>query len=686
MNEQYAPLFTPWRIGNVEIKNRIVQAAMGGTSLFGWLEPCHFDKEAAYHILNRAQNNVGLVLPGMQCVRDTMGRRWLYQNRKMFRDLAAWMPEFHKTGAKLFVQLAAGFGRSMAINEMMVKMLQNKPFGKVAKPFLDVEYACASASATPNRWYPEVKSRPLTVEEIHEMVDAFAKTAGLLQEAGVDGVEIHAVHEGYLLDQFTIANMNYRTDEYGGSFENRYRFPVEIVQAIKATCGKDFPVALRYSVVSKTKGFGQGAVPGEEFAEFGRNMAESERAVKYLEEAGYDMFDCDNGTYDAWYWSHPPVYMPANCNLAEVEHIKRFTSCPVVCAGKMEPAVAAQEIAAGRLDAMGVARQNLVDPEWVMKLLEGREEDIKPCINCHNACFNFNKSKGTPNMQPLGDAMHLARCALTPSTMQHNKYKIVPARRPKKVAVIGGGIGGMESALVLKKRGHVPVIFEKSGELGGLYNTAAAMSFKQADKALLRWYERELAREEIEVRYHMEVNAPQTLRHEFDEIVVCTGAVPKTLPVKGFHRALSFTQLLRGDTDPGDRVVFFGGGLSSCEAAYELVLQGRHPTIVEYANDLIATPGTCLANTSFLREMLAFKEVPVYLESTITEIGEGFVTVRGRDGVEQQIPCDSVVNGVGFVPAPVGVGERGLHRVGTCEKWGNLRDVIWGAWDVCMKI
>ena len=360
MNEKYSALFTPWKIGNVEIKNRIVQPSMGGTSLFGWLEPCHFDKEAAYHILNRAQNNVGLVLPGMQCVRDTMGGRWLYQNKKMFKDLAEWLPEFHKTGSKLFVQLSAGMGRSMAINEIMVKMLQNKAFGAVGKPFLNVDYITASASATPNRWYPECKSRPLTVEEIHEMVDAFAKTAKLLQDAGVDGVEIRAVHEGYLLDQFTIANMNYRTDEYGGSFENRYRFAVEIVQAIKAVCGKDFPVALRYSVVSKTKGFGQGAVPGEEFVEFGRDMAESEKAIKYLEDAGYDMFDCDNGTYDAWYWAHPPVYMPENCNLSEVEHIKNFTTKPVVCAGKMDPAKAAEEIAAGRLDAVGIAWDNAV--------------------------------------------------------------------------------------------------------------------------------------------------------------------------------------------------------------------------------------------------------------------------------------------------------------------------------------
>ena len=687
MNKKYEALFTPWKIGNCEIKNRIVQPSMGGTSLFGWLEPCHFDKEAAYHILNRAKENVGLVLPGMQCIRDTMGRRWLYQNKKMFKDLAEFMPEFHKTGSKLFIQLAGGFGRSMAINDLMVKMHENPLLGGVAKPFLDIKYCCASASETPNRWYPEIKSRPLTREEIKEMVVAFGKTAKMLKDAGVDGVEIHAVHEGYLLDQFTIANMNYRTDEYGGSFENRYRFPVEIVQEIKKTCGKDFPVALRYSVVSKTKGFLQGAVPGEEFEEFGRDMEESEKAIKYLEDAGYDMFDCDNGTYDAWYWSHPPVYMPKNCNLPEVEHIKNFTTKPVVCAGKMDPADAAVEIEAGRLDAVGVARQNLVDPEWVTKIMEGREEEIKPCINCHNACFNFSKSKSTPNTQALGDAMHLARCALTPSTMQHNKYKIVKTDNPKKVAIVGGGIGGMEAALVLYKRGHKPVIFEKSNELGGLYITASQMSFKEADKALLKWYDRELKKANIEVRFNSNVEDPRELKKEFDEVVIATGSVPKKLPVKGFEKTIGFDKLLLDTKSCGDKIVFFGGGQSSCEAAYEMVLQGKHPVIVEYADDLIVTPGTCLANSSFLREMLAFKKVPVYLESSITEIGDGYVMVKPNKGGEAfKVECDTVVNGIGFNPKETTEAERGFKRIGTCEKWGNLRNVVWGAWDVCMKI
>ena len=697
MNPKYEALFTPWKVGNVEVKNRIVQCSMGGTSLFGWMEPSHLDKEAAYFLLNRAQDGVGLILPGMQCIKDAIGGRWLYQNEKMFKDLKKYMDEFHKTGAKLFIQLAAGMGRSMAITKPMILLLQHPVLGKLASPVADLDYITASASATPNRWYDEVKSRPMTIKEIHDQVEAFAKTSKLLKEAGVDGVEIHAVHEGYLLDQFTISNMNYRTDEYGGSFENRYRFPVEIVQAIKRECGSDFPVSLRYSVVSKTKDWGKGAMPYEEdFKEFGRDMEESEKAVKYLEDAGYDMFNCDNGTYDAWYWAHPPQYMPDNCNLSYVEHIKNFTSKPVVCAGRMDPVKAAEEIAAGKLDAVAIARQNLVDHEWIHKILEGREDEIKPCIRCHNGCFNMAKFAGTPNIQHLGDSLHLARCALNPTTMQHNKYKIVPTKSPKKVAVIGGGIGGMECALVLKQRGHIPVLFEKSGELGGLFLTASAMTFKENDKELIRWYRREIEKSGIEVHLNTEVNDLGTLRG-YDDIIVATGSVPRTMPgIKGFEKALTFTQILKEKHELGDKVLFIGGGQSSCEAAYDLLLNyGKHPIIVEYANDLVAAQATCLANTSYLRDAMEYHKVPVYLHSTVTEITDKGCTVKNvQTGETFFVECDNVVNGIGFVPTPVGgrtasrkvKGKETIFRVGDCVAIGNLRTVIWRAWDVCMKI
>ena len=411
MDKQFQPLFTPFKIGNTEIKNRIVLCPMGGTSIFGWMEPHHFDKDASDFFLTLAKNNVGLIIPGIAPIRNMIGGGWLYKANGAFKKLKPFMDEIHKTGAKLFVQLTAGFGRSFSIPESMSKIAQNKIVRKLIKPIIDIDRLTASPSVLPSRWLDGFTCRALTIKEIQQMVTAFGKTALKCKEAGVDGVEIHAVHEGYLLDQFTLAYTNHRTDEYGGSFENRYRFATDIVKEIKRVCGSDYPVSLRYSVVSKTKDFCKGAVPGETFVELGRDMAESEKAARYLQDAGFDMLNCDNGTYDAWYWAHPPAYMPQNCNLSDVAHIKKFVTIPVVCAGRMTPAEASRAIKNGDIDAMGVARQFLTDPLWVTKLKEDRLEDIMPCICCHNGCFPMAHYKGVACDATMEDSAHMARCA-----------------------------------------------------------------------------------------------------------------------------------------------------------------------------------------------------------------------------------------------------------------------------------
>ena len=688
MNEKYNALFTPWKIGNVEIKNRIVQCSMGGTSLFGWMEPNHFDKEAAYFLLNRAQDGVGLILPGMQCIRDPLGipgRKWLYQNDQMFKQLKEYMVEFHKTGAKLFIQLAAGMGRSMAINGWMTKLAKNNVLNKIASPIVDVQYICASASEVPNRWKEDVMSRPLTVKEIEDMVYAFGQTAKKLRAAGIDGVEIHAVHEGYLLDQFTMANWNHRTDKYGGSFENRFRFPVEIVQEIKRQAGSDFPVSLRYSVVSKTKAWGKGAMPYEtDFVEFGRDMAESEKAVKYLEDAGYDMFNCDNGTYDAWYWAHPPIYMPENCNLADVEHIKGYVDVPVVCAGRMDPYVGAQAVAEGKLDAVGFARQFLADGEWVTKLVEGREKDIRPCICCHNGCFNMCHYKGVPNDQELSDSLHLSRCAINAETMQWNKHYIKKTNSPKTVHIVGGGIGGMEAARVLKLRGHNPIIHEKSDVLGGTFIPASAESYKGKLRDLLDWYRRQMTKLGIEVRLNDEIK--DIAAFGSDPVIIATGSTPRLLRrVPGYEKMIEGCDYLNG-AEVGNTVAVIGGGLTGCEIAYELALQGKNPIIVEMKDDLISQTGVCLANSSYLREWFALHKTPVYLETTLKEVKDGSIVCTGKDGKDINIDCDSVISCAGYIPAPLAEKSGNVHLVGDCLAIGNLRSVVWRAYDVAMKI
>ncbi len=683
MNPKYEPLFTPWKIGNVEVKNRIVLCPMGGTSLFGWMEPNHFDKEAANFFLERAKNNVGLIIPGIAPIKDTIGGRWLWKNKKMFEELAPFMDEIHKTGAKLFVQITAGMGRSWAITDHLVMLHNNPILRAISKPILDVTYQSASPSELPSRWSDKVTCRAITLQEIQDIIDGYAKTAKLCMDAGVDGVEVHAVHEGYLLDQFSMEYTNKRTDKYGGSFENRYRFAVEIVAAIKAACGKDFPVSVRYSVLSKVKDFRVGAVPGEEYIEIGRDMAESERAAKYLQDAGYDMLNADNGTYDSWYWAHPPMYMPQNCNLDDVAHIKKFVDIPVVCAGRMEPDVGAEAVKEGRIDGVGIARQFLADGEWITKLIEDRLEDIRPCICCHNACFNMTHYKGIANGQSIHDASHIARCALDPRTMQTKKYHITPAATKKKIAVIGGGIGGMETALVAAKRGHTVTIYEKSGQLGGVFNAAATPSFKEKDRALIAWYQREIQKyPEIEVKLNTEVKDFSSLGA--DKVVVATGAVANRLPVKGAELGIEAIEYLLGEKPVGENVIVIGGGLTGCEIAYELYLQGKKPTIVEMKNDLIAVTGVCLANASYLRDFFAANKVPVYLETKLQEVLPDGVMVVDKDGRSFKLEGDSVILSVGYQPAPLTAGRAKL--VGDANKVGNLRTVIWNAWDVAMKL
>ncbi|MCI1245087.1 MAG: FAD-dependent oxidoreductase [Bacilli bacterium] len=684
MDKKYEPLFTPWKIGNVEIKNRIVMTSMGGTSIFGWMKPNHFDKEAAHFLLERAKNNVGLILPGIAPLRNPILGQWLYSNKGMYRKLKSFMGEIHKTGAKMFVQITAGFGRSMAVNKTMEAISDNAFLNFVCKPILNVDACCMSASPNPNRWSDKVPSKEMSEKQIRKFIDGFAKVAKLCQEADVDGVEVHAVHEGYLLDQFTLKYANQRTDKWGGSFENRYRFPVEIVRAIKKACGENYPVSLRYSVVSKTKGFREGALPGEEYIEVGRDLEEGKKAAKYLEDAGYDMLNCDNGTYDAWYWSHPPLYMPENCNLPEAEAIKPCVKIPVVCAGRMSPDVAAEAIKDGKIDAMGVARQFLADPEWVTKLMEGRVDDIRPCICCHNACFTMAHYKGVPNDQDMEDTVHMARCAINAETMQSDLFHIEKTKKPKSVAIVGGGIGGMEAARVLVLRGHKPVIYEKTGNLGGVFHVASTPSFKKEDKLLLEWYKKQMKDLGVEIRFNSEVRTPDVLKE--DEVIVATGSKPRRFAgLPGIEKTIEACEYL-GGKEVGDNVVVVGGGLTGCEIAYDLYLKGKKPSIVEMKDDLIAQKGVCMANSTYLREFFAWKKVPVYLNSKAKEVKDGSIVVTGQDGKDFEVKADSVIVSIGYVPTPLAPESKRVHLVGDCLSVGNLRSVIWRAYAVAMKI
>ena len=684
MQERYQPLFTPWKIGNVEIKNRIVMLPMEGTNMIQWEVKRGFVKGIDKFYEDRADKDIGLFIPGLIPLVSIIGEGWVYKHPEVFEPVKPVVENIHRNGAKVFFQISAGSGRSMLVPPVLKPFVKKGLLRTLASPVIMSKWWYSAPDPDlPNVWATDAKMGYFTEKMIGKFVYAFGQTALRCKEAGVDGVEIHAVHEGYLLDQFTMPYTNHRTDKYGGSLENRLRFACDIVREVKKVCGKDYPVSLRYSVCSMTKGFNQGAVPGETFTEVGRTMEESEKAIRILEEAGYDMFNCDNGTYDAWFWAHPPVYAPLNMNLEYVEHIKNFTTKPVVCAGRMQPEEAADSIKAGKIDAMGLGRQLLCDPDTIVKIREDRLADIRPCISCHGACLIFNgmNGKGTDI-----DTFHIemGRCVLNPWTNNETKYSKAPAAHPKKIAVIGGGIGGMEVAIEAALRGHKVDLYEKTDRLGGVFNAAAAPSFKEKDKLLLKWFERELNNSGAVVHMNTEVSDINCL--DTDVVVVAIGASARSLRIPGAERAVTATDYLYGKAPVGDNVVIIGGGLTGCEIAYDLALQGKHPSIVEMTEYLVGALGICMANSTMLRELLRFHNVPAYLSSTVESITEDSVVIKTPEG-EKTVKADSVIMSVGYSPDRRFAQEKTeygkpVYFVGDCDKVGSLKTVIKQAYEL----
>lgn len=689
MTNEYDVLFTPFQIANTTIKNRIVLVAMEGTSMVEGQMGFKFNEHCHDYYIERARNNVGLMIPGMLPVRSFAGRKYLGDAEKvMMGPVKTLLDEIHSYDTKVFFQLGAGMGRSMVAVPMLRKLYYNKFMGWAADAFvgMDIHRMFRSPDAgLPNVWDPHIKSTEMSGEEIQDIIKAFGQAAALCKRAGVDGIEIHAVHEGYLLDQFTMNCTNHRTDEYGGSLENRFRFACEIIKEIKRTCGKDYPVAVRYSVESKMVAFNVGALPGEEYVEFGRNLSEGIKGAKLLEAAGADLLDADNGTYDSWYWAHPPMYMPLSCNLESSAAVKPHVNIPVVCSGRMEdPHTAAAAIQNGQIDAVGIARQFLCDPEYATKVKEGNISSIRPCIACHNGCFGVSKYKGNP-----GDLskIPMGHCALNPATLAEEKYKLAPATKRKNIAIIGGGIGGMESARLCTLRGHAVTLYEKSSKLGGVFIPAAAPDFKEKDKMLLEWYIEQMRLLDIDVKLNTEIKSDQLSSLKADEFIIATGATPRQVAVEGADKAhvIEAIDYLSG-AEVGHDVIIIGGGLTGCEIAYDLIRKGKNPVIVEMLDDILKIHGLSAANSNMLRDIFHKHEMPIHLESQVVEITDSSVVIKTPQGTHT-ILAQSVITSVGYTPAPlVCTDDTMTHVIGDAATVGNLLTVIWGTHDRVQKI
>ena len=662
---KYKNLFTPVKIGSVTLKNRFALAPMGPLGLAD--AEGGFNQRGIDYYTERAKGGTGLIITGVtfsDCEVETQSMpncpNSTYNPVHFIRTSKEMTERVHAYGSKIFLMMSAGFGR-------------------VTIPTNLGEFPPVAPSAIPHRWLDKI-CRPLTTEEIHSIVKSFGDGAYHAKRGGFDGVEIHAVHEGYLLDQFAISMFNQRTDEYGGSLDNRLRFAREVVEEIKSRCGQDFPVVLRFSLKSMIKDWREGALPGEIFEEKGRDIEEGLETAKLLVQYGYDALDTDVGTYDAWWWNHPPMYQKKGLFRPYCKMVKEAVDVPVLCAGRMDnPEMASEAVEAGECDIVSLGRPLLADPDYVNKLRAGKWEQIRPCISCQEGCMG--------RVQEFS----MINCAVNPQAARERVTAYEPILKSRRVMVVGGGAAGCEAARVLAVRGHKPELFEKGDRLGGNLIPGGAPDFKEDDLALAHWYEVQLQNLKVPVHFHTCVDRDMVLAGNYDAVIIAAGSRPKVFSLGDDERVYPAAQVLTGEKDCGDTTVVVGGGLVGCETALWLAEQGKNVTIVEVLDRLMAVNGPlCHANKDMLERLLPYHGVKAITSARVNGY-RGGILHASCGGKEREIACDSVILAVGYqeedsLYRQLEFDVPELYLLGDARKVSNIMYAIWDAFEVANHI
>lgn len=662
---KYKTLFTPVKVGGITLKNRFAMAPMGplglGDANGGW------NQRGIDYYTERAKGGTGLIITGVtfsdgkvEAQDPAIIPNSTFHPVHFVRTSKEMTERIHAYGSKIFLQMSGGFGR-------------------VTIPTNVGEFPPIAPSEIPHRWLDKT-CRALTVDEIQAIVKSFGDGAYNAMRGGFDGVQIHAVHEGYLLDQFAISMFNQRTDEYGGSLENRLRFAKEVVEEIKKRCGQNFPVTLRFSLKSMIKDWRVGALPGEDFTEMGRDIEEGLEAAKLLESYGYDALDTDVGTYDAWWWNHPPMYQEKGLYRKYCKMVKDVVSIPVFCAGRMDdPDMAVDAIEKGMCDVVDLGRPLLADPDYVNKLRSNRIAEIRPCISCHEGCMGRVAEYS------------LINCAVNPQAARERAMAYEPVLKSKKVLVIGGGVAGCEAARVLAVRGHQPELFEKGNRLGGNLLPGGAPSFKEDDIALADWYEHELCRLKVPVHLNTEIHKEDVLNRSYDAVIVATGSTPKVFSLGNDEHTHTAASVLIKEKECGDTVVVIGAGLVGCETALWLAQQGKKVTILEALDQIMAVNGPlCHANKDMLEALLPFHHIDIITGARVTGFQNNRVTAETKDG-RKEIICDDVILSVGYREENALYHELEflipeIYLLGDAKQVSNIMYAIWDAFEVANHI
>ena len=601
-NYDYSILWRPIDINKCRIRNRISMSGMG-TFTPTMAEQYETESGLRYYE-ERAKGGIGLIHTGAYFIDEKTaqgGRTLDFSTDKSIPSGTVLTERVHRWGAKIFAQLSCGTGRNG-----MPQIGERVPI---------------SSSENPSFYNPSMICRPLSIEEIEEMMEHWKVAATNAVRMGFDGIQIHA-HAGYLMDQFMSEIWNHRTDKYGGSFENRCRFTMETVDAIRSVVGPNFPITYRISLDHRFPG--------------GRTLEESMKILDVLDKCGIDAFDIDAACYETMDYIFPTRYTGEACMAYVCEEARKHLTKPIINTGNHSMESAVELLKSGNADIAQFGRQSIADPQFANKLREGRREDVRPCIVCNEECIG----------RIFGRLTQLS-CTVNPSVGFESYMEVKPVSGPTNVVVIGGGPGGLEAARCAAERGCSVTLYEKADRLGGTFLTIATGDFKWRIPQLIKWYEVQLKKLGVKVVLNTEIGVDDPVLESADAVFVATGSKPVMPAIPGIEKAIDVEQIHKNGMPEGKNVVICGGGLSACDTAIEYAAKGgRKFTIVEMLPQLASD--VMVVNKISIDRLLNEYGVEQLVNTKVVGITDAGVEVESAEG-KKVLPADVVIGAFGRV-------------------------------------
>ena len=635
---QFKHIFTPIKFNKMVVPNRVVHVPTDITSANADGESN--ERVIAYHE-EIARGGCGLIIVGASSPDCKTGRPTV---TCLSVDGDQYIPGLHrlagamqKHGAKCAVQIQHP-GRQAAIPRKGHMACSDMISHIRTGASKEVVYAGDTAHGK--------IAREMTIEEIYDMVEKFGEAAWRVKQAGFDAVELHAAH-GYLIASFMSPYTNHRNDRFGGSYMNRMRFILDIIDRIRSKCGPDFPILVRYSAI--------------EYVPDGNGLKETVQIAKTLEEAGVDGLDISTGFFEVGSAIVDPMYFKEGWNTFTAEAVKKAVHIPVITSHSLRtPEYCEQIIAEGKADCVGLSRQLIADPYWANKAKMGKSKEIRKCISCNFGCLEDSLV-----------AKHELRCAVNPAIGDMRFLNIKRAGESLKVAIVGGGIAGMEAARIATIRGHKCTIIERENELGGILRTCCMVPTKPQLKWYMDWMREQIKKFNIEVRLNT-VATPENLK-EYDIVLCATGAVTKAPDIPGSEKAIHFEDVLvcpmknceywpkegkKKAEKVGQKVLVYGNHFGATDTAEALALRGKEVILVTEDSEFGKDLETVHKDMQLLRfngsnSPCLVEEDPqpikipvrVILNTRIMEIRDGEAVLMNKDFTEETIKVDSVVIG-----------------------------------------